>query len=51
MKLSDLSDKTIRTLYRIAKNSTKGARPFFVDPRAMVALREEPEKRSKGEGR
>jgi hypothetical protein len=41
MQLQRLSTQTIRTLYRIAKHPTKGAWPFFADPRAMIALRDE----------
>jgi hypothetical protein len=36
-----LKPETLRVLYRIAKHPTKGVRPFFKDPRAMIALREE----------
>ena len=41
MTLARLSTATLRALYRIAKHPTKGARPFFRDPRAMIALRDE----------
>lgn len=41
--LDRLTDKAIRTLLRIAKQP--GARPFFRDPRAMIALREEARRR------
>jgi hypothetical protein len=39
--LERLSTKTIETLYLIAKHNEKGARPFFANPHAMIALREE----------
>lgn len=41
MNLSRLSLQALRTLYRIAKHPTKGARPFFADPKAMIELRQE----------
>ena len=44
MNLARLPTATLRTLYRIAKHPTKGARPFFKDPKAMIALRAEVEK-------
>ena len=37
--LTKLKGATLRTLHRIAKHPTKGVRPFFTDPRAMIALR------------
>lgn len=43
--LSKISDKAIATLFKIAKNPEKGAYPFFRNPKAMIALREENEKR------
>lgn len=46
MNLVRLKPKTLRTLYRIAKNPTKGARSFFKDPSAMIALRAEVERRT-----
>jgi hypothetical protein len=42
MNLQSLSDKTIIALMRVAKTR---ARPFFTHPRAMIALREEYERR------
>ena len=39
MNLDHLPTATLRALYRIAKHPTKGARPFFAAPRAMIALR------------
>lgn len=41
MNLAALSADTLLVLYQIAKHPTKGARPFFADPRMMIALREE----------
>lgn len=35
----------LRALYRIAKDGTKGAYPFFRDPYMMIALRKEVEAR------
>lgn len=39
MPLSRLSLQALRTLYRIAKHPTKGVRPLFADPKAMIELR------------
>ena len=41
MDLARLKPATLRALYRIAKHPTKGVRPFFADPRAMIELRQE----------
>ena len=41
MNLARLPTRRLRALYRITKHQTKGARPFFADPRAMIALRQE----------
>lgn len=30
---------TLKTIQRIAKDKDKGLRPFFADPREMIALR------------
>ena len=40
-----LSTKAIRVLFQIAKHPKKGAYPFFRNPRAMIALQQENEKR------
>ena len=45
MNLARLPTATLRALYCIAKHPTKGARPFFADPRAMIALRQELQRR------
>lgn len=45
-RLRCLSTETLRVLYTVAKHPAKGARPFFRDPKAMIALREEIERRS-----
>ena len=45
MNLARLKPATLRALYRIAKHPTKGVRPFFADPRRMIALRQEMENR------
>lgn len=42
--LDRLSPATLAVLYRIAKHPTKGARPFFRDPKAMIALRQAAER-------
>jgi hypothetical protein len=39
--LDRLSDEQARALVRIAKHPTKGARPFFRNPHAMIALRDQ----------
>ena len=36
-----LSNSAIAILYKIAKHPRKGAYPFFRNPKAMIALREE----------
>lgn len=41
MNLARLPTATLRALYRIAKHPTKGVRPFFADPKAMIELRQE----------
>lgn len=41
--LSKLKDRHLFALYGCAKKS--GAKPFFTDPKAMIALRHEVEKR------
>lgn len=46
LALARLSDKTIRTIHRIAKAKNKGLRPFFADPHAMIELRNEKERRT-----
>ena len=38
--LSRLTPIQLRALHRIAKDPRKGVRPFFLDARAMIALRE-----------
>ena len=43
--LRKMPTAALRVLYRIAKHPTKGAWPFFRDPRAMIALRKEVERR------
>ena len=45
MSLARLTTRRLRALYRIAKHPTRGARPFFADPRAMIALRQELQRR------
>lgn len=39
MRLDRLSTKTLRVLYRIAKQPNGGVRPFFKHPKAMIELR------------
>lgn len=39
--LARLSTKTLTVLYDIAKQRRGGVRPFFRDPRVMIALRDE----------
>lgn len=46
-RFAKMSDKTIQVLYGNAKARHKGLRPFFRDPRNMIALREEFERRFK----
>ena len=46
MTLARLKPATLRALYRIAKHPTRGARPFFADPKRMIALRQEVERRA-----
>ncbi len=46
-RFTKMSDKTIQVLYGNAKARRKGLRPFFRDPRNMIALREEFERRFK----
>ena len=43
--LLGLSDRTLKSLYKIAKNEQKGAYPFFRHPKAMIELRKEIERR------
>ena len=45
MNLARLKPATLRAHYRIAKHPTKGVRPFFADPKCMIALRQEVESR------
>ena len=45
MNLARLATRHLRALYRIAKHPTRGAYPFFRDPKAMIALRREMERR------
>lgn len=47
MEFSEWTTKRLQALYRIAKSQTKGAYPFFRDPHAMIALRNEVEKRTR----
>ena len=42
--LDRLKPATLAVLCRIAKHPTKGARPFFRDPKSMIALREAAQK-------
>lgn len=44
--LACLTTRHLRALYRIAKHPTRGAHPFFRDPKAMIALRKELETRA-----
>lgn len=44
-RFTKLSDNTIQVLYGNAKARRKGLRPFFRDPRTMIALREEYDRR------
>jgi hypothetical protein len=44
--LTRLSPRTLAVLHRIAKDPKKGVRPFFKDARAMIALREELNRRT-----
>ena len=39
MDLSNLSTPVLTKLYECAKHPSKGARPFFRDPRNMIELR------------
>ena len=39
--LGSLSLNALQALYKIAKHPKKGAYPFFRNPKAMIALREE----------
>jgi hypothetical protein len=40
-----MKDEVVATLYRIAKDPKKGVRPFFKNPKMMISLREEHNKR------
>jgi hypothetical protein len=46
-RFTKMSDKSIQVLYGNAKARRKGLRPFFRDPRNMIALRMEFERRFK----
>lgn len=46
-RFTKMSDKSIQMLYGNAKARHKGLRPFFRDPRNMIALRDEFERRFK----
>lgn len=48
MKFNEWPTNRLLALYRVAKDKTKGAYPFFRDPYAMIALRNEVEKRQRG---
>jgi len=45
MNFNRLSDKHLKTLFRLAKSKKHGLRPFFANPQSMIRLREEAEKR------
>ena len=45
MNLARLTIHHLHALYRIAKHPTRGAYPFFRDPKAMIALRQEVSRR------
>jgi hypothetical protein len=44
--LATLSTRSLSALYRIAKKRRGGVRMFFIDPRDMIALRNELNKRT-----
>lgn len=44
--LTRVPDDQIERIYAAAKDRKKGLRPFFADPRAMIALREERARRT-----
>lgn len=47
MNFERLTTRHLLALGRIAKHPTKGVRPFFADPKAMIALRKEIERRAR----
>lgn len=46
---SAMSTKSLRAMSRIAKLRNRGLRPFFKDPKIMIALREEIERRKEND--
>lgn len=46
--LASMPTEHLRMLHRIAKSNERGLRPFFADPRNMIDLRTELDRRNDG---